>query len=50
MTADRPEQPLDSTKKKRFRYASLNRLPPNMLTIAGLIAGLTGLRFALDEL
>ena len=50
MTADRPDQPKESLEKRRFRSASLNWLLPNMLTIAGLISGLTGLRFALDEL
>ena len=50
MTADRPDQPKESPEKRRFRSASLNWLLPNMLTIAGLISGLTGLRFALDEL
>ena len=51
MTADRPpDHSKESPEKRRFRSASLNWLLPNMLTIAGLISGLTGLRFALDEL
>ncbi len=35
-------------KRKGFRSVSLNWLLPNMLTIGGLVSGLTGLRFALD--
>ena len=35
-------------KKKRFRSVSIFWLLPNMLTIAGLVSGLTALRFALD--
>lgn len=50
MTAERPDQPSETPKRPRFRSVSLNWLLPNMLTIAGLISGLTGLRFALDGL
>ena len=35
-------------QKKRFRSVSLIWLLPNMLTVAGLVSGLTALRFALD--
>ena len=35
-------------RKKRFRSVSLIWLLPNMLTVAGLVSGLTALRFALD--
>ena len=35
-------------QKKRFRSVSIFWLLPNMLTIAGLVSGLTALRFALD--
>ena len=34
--------------QRRFRSVSLFWLLPNMLTVAGLISGLTALRFALD--
>ena len=40
---------LKKIKSTRFRSVSINWLLPNMLTIAGLISGLTGLRFALDD-
>ena len=35
-------------QKKRFSAVSLNWLLPNILTVGGLVAGLTGLRFALE--
>ncbi|MGB1395907.1 MAG: CDP-alcohol phosphatidyltransferase family protein [Candidatus Puniceispirillaceae bacterium] len=35
-------------RRKPFRSVSMNWLLPNMLTIGGLVSGLTGLRFALD--
>ena len=35
-------------KRKPFRSVSMNWLLPNMLTIGGLVSGLTGLRYALD--
>ena len=35
-------------RKKHFRSVSLIWLLPNMLTVAGLVSGLTALRFALD--
>ena len=50
MTSYRPDWPSENPKRGRFRSVSLNWLLPNMLTIAGLISGLTGLRFALDDL
>ena len=50
MTSPSQERPSGPAKKRRFRNASLNWLLPNMLTIGGLISGLTGLRFALDEM
>lgn len=50
MTPDHRDLPLAKQKRRRFQSVSLNWLLPNMLTIAGLISGLTGLRFALDEL
>ncbi|HCD62951.1 MAG TPA: CDP-diacylglycerol--serine O-phosphatidyltransferase, partial [Alphaproteobacteria bacterium] len=50
MTSPSPERPSGPVKKRRFRSVSLNWLLPNMLTIGGLISGLTGLRFALDEM
>ena len=34
--------------QRRFRSVSLFWLIPNVLTVAGLISGLTALRFALD--
>ena len=37
-----------SPQKRRFRSVSIFWLLPNMLTIAGLVSGLTALRFALD--
>ena len=36
------------TKQRRFRSVSLFWLIPNIITVAGLISGLTALRFALD--
>ena len=42
MMAPAPQQ------KKSFRSVSLIWLLPNMLTVAGLVSGLTALRFALD--
>ena len=36
-------------KKKRFQGLSINRMIPNMLTLLALSAGLTAIRFALDE-
>ncbi len=42
-SAERP-----AARRRRFRSVSLNWLLPNMLTIGGLVSGLTGLRFALD--
>jgi len=50
MTSPSQERPSGPAKKRRFRSVSLNWLLPNMLTIGGLISGLTGLRFALDEM
>ena len=50
MTPYRSDWPPEKPKRHRFRSVSLNWLLPNMLTIAGLISGLTGLRFALDDL
>lgn len=41
-----PDKP--SGKKKHFTSVSMNWLLPNILTIGGLVSGLTGLRFALD--
>ena len=41
MTAKHP-------KNKGFRSVSLFWLIPNMLTVAGLVSGLTALKFALD--
>jgi CDP-diacylglycerol--serine O-phosphatidyltransferase len=35
--------------KKRFQGLSINRMIPNMLTLMALSAGLTAIRFALDE-
>ena len=37
-----------SPQKRRFRSVSIFWLLPNMLTIGGLVSGLTALRFALD--
>jgi CDP-diacylglycerol--serine O-phosphatidyltransferase len=37
------------SKKKKFRGLSINRMIPNMLTLLALSAGLTAIRFALDE-
>ena len=37
-----------SPHKRRFRSVSIFWLLPNMLTVAGLVSGLTALRFALD--
>ena len=34
--------------RPRYKGPSFNRLIPNILTLVGLCAGLTGLRFALD--
>lgn len=36
-------------KKRRFSSVSIYWLLPNMLTVAGLVSGLTALRFAMDE-
>jgi CDP-diacylglycerol--serine O-phosphatidyltransferase len=36
-------------KKKRFQGLSINHMIPNMLTLMALSAGLTAIRFALDE-
>ena len=47
-TSGRSDWP-QKLKAHRFRSVSINWLLPNMLTIAGLISGLTGLRFALDD-
>ena len=49
MTSGRSDWPSKKLKAHRFRSVSINWLLPNMLTIAGLISGLTGLRFALDD-
>src|SRR3546814_19659174 len=35
--------------RKRLRDQSINRLIPNMLTVLALCAGLTSIRFALDQ-
>ena len=35
--------------RRRLREQSINRLIPNMFTILALCAGLTGIRFAVDE-
>ena len=35
-------------KRRAFRSVSMNWLLPNMLTIGGLVSGLTALRYALD--
>lgn len=42
--APKPRQ----VKRKPFRSVSMNWLLPNMLTIGGLVSGLTALRYALD--
>ena len=36
-------------KKRNFRSVSIYWLLPNILTISGLVSGLTALRFAMDE-
>ena len=35
-------------KKRRFRSVSIYWLLPNILTVSGLVCGLTALRFAMD--
>ena len=41
--------PIRSIQKFRSNHASLYRLIPNMVTLAALCAGLTGMRFALEN-
>ncbi|MAL80643.1 MAG: CDP-diacylglycerol O-phosphatidyltransferase [Sneathiella sp.] len=40
---------MSSEQRRRLRFTSLNSLIPNMLTTLALCAGLTSVRFALDE-
>ncbi|ACI52791.1 CDP-diacylglycerol--serine O-phosphatidyltransferase [Gluconacetobacter diazotrophicus PA1 5] len=44
----RPRRP-GRRRRPRVRGPSFNRLIPNIMTMLGLCAGLTGMRFALDE-
>ena len=37
------------SQKKRFRGLSFNRMIPNILTLLALVAGLTSIRFSLDD-
>ena len=36
-------------ERPRFKGPSVNRRSPNLLTMLGLCAGLTGMRFALED-
>ena len=36
-------------KRPRFKGLSFNRVVPNLMTMVGLCAGLTSIRFALEE-
>src|SRR5690606_40457343 len=40
---------MSTPQHRRLRFTSLNSLIPNMLTTLALCAGLTSVRFALDE-
>ena len=42
-------RPPGTPRKKRFRDLSINRMIPNILTLLALAAGLTAIRFGLDE-